>query len=101
MSVKIKDVEKGSICYKKISGGETLISVNSHEINDVLDYRFFLPDTKLTLDICGDIAGRCICCVPPCSIGYADKCGIEFLQFGKGTVHGFYGACLFRWEHLK
>ena len=51
MSVKIKDVEKGSICYKKISGGETLISVNSHEINDVLDYRFYSSECKLKLEI--------------------------------------------------
>ena len=51
MSVKITDVEYGSICYKKISGGETLISVNSHEINDVLDYRFYSSECKLKLEI--------------------------------------------------
>lgn len=51
MSVKITDVEPGSICYKKISGGETLISVNSHEINDVLDYRFYCSECKLKLEI--------------------------------------------------
>lgn len=51
MSVKIKDVEKGSICYKKISAGDTLVAVNSHEINDVLDYRFYTSACKLKLEI--------------------------------------------------
>ncbi len=51
MSVKIKDVEKDSICSKKISAGDTLIAVNSHEINDVLDYRFYTSACKLKLEI--------------------------------------------------
>ena len=51
MSVKIKDVESGSICSKKISAGDTLIAVNSHEINDVLDYRFYTSACKLKLEI--------------------------------------------------
>ena len=51
MSVKIKDVEKDSVCYKKISAGDTLVAVNSHEINDVLDYRFYTSACKLKLEI--------------------------------------------------
>lgn len=51
MSVKIKDVEHGSICSKKISAGDTLVAVNSHEINDVLDYRFYTSACKLRLEI--------------------------------------------------
>ncbi len=51
MSVKIKDVEAGSICAKKISAGDTLVAVNSHEINDVLDYRFYTSACKLRLEI--------------------------------------------------
>ncbi|MBQ6930897.1 MAG: DUF512 domain-containing protein [Clostridia bacterium] len=51
MSVKIKDVEKNSICSKKISAGDTLVAVNSHEINDVLDYRFYTSACKLKLEI--------------------------------------------------
>ncbi len=42
MSVKIFAVSKNSICGKKgIKPGDVLVSVNSHEINDVLDYRFY------------------------------------------------------------
>ena len=51
MSVKIFSVEPGSPADKKnISAGDTLISVNSHEINDVLDYRFYINDTRLVLE---------------------------------------------------
>ena len=42
MSVKIDAVAKGSAGYKKgIRPGDTLVSLNGHEIFDVLDYRFF------------------------------------------------------------
>lgn len=34
-----------------IKKGDKLISINSHEINDVLDYRFFLADEKITLKV--------------------------------------------------
>lgn len=34
-----------------IFGGDTLISINGHEINDVLDYRFYLTDCEITLDL--------------------------------------------------
>lgn len=34
-----------------IKKGDMLVSINSHEINDVLDYRFFLADEKITLKV--------------------------------------------------
>lgn len=52
MSVTIFDVEKGSVAFKKrIKAGEKLISVNGNEIFDVLDYRFYQINTRLTLEI--------------------------------------------------
>ncbi len=51
MSVKISGVEHDSILNKKISAGDTLVAVNSHEINDVLDYRFYTSACKLKLEI--------------------------------------------------
>lgn len=48
MSVKIKSVDIGSYSQKKgIEAGDTLVSINGNEINDVLDYRFYLTDKKL------------------------------------------------------
>ena len=50
--VTIKGVEKGSPAAKhKIQPGDILISINGHDINDVLDYRFRLTEKKITLKI--------------------------------------------------
>ncbi len=52
MAVKISEIVKGSIAEKKkIGAGDTLISINGNEINDVLDYRFYINDTKLLLSL--------------------------------------------------
>ncbi len=51
LSVKISGVEPNSICAKKITAGDNLLAVNSHEINDVLDYRFYTSACKLKLEI--------------------------------------------------
>lgn len=52
MAVLISGVQKGSIAErKKIGGGDRLISVNGNVINDVLDYRFYINETKLILSL--------------------------------------------------
>lgn len=51
MSVVIKEVEKRSAAHKaKLQAGDVLLSINGNEIMDVLDYRFWQNDTKLTLE---------------------------------------------------
>ncbi len=53
--VKIKSVLDGSIAAKHgILGGDQLLEINGHEINDVLDYRFYLTDTEVVLMLCRD-----------------------------------------------
>ena len=48
--VKITDVLPRSRAEKAgIIGGDTLISINGREIRDVLDYRFYLAEKKITL----------------------------------------------------
>lgn len=50
MAVKISEIVKGSIAEKKkICAGDMLLSINGNEINDVLDYRFYLNEKKLVL----------------------------------------------------
>ncbi len=50
MSVKIYDVEKKSPAAKaRIKKGSTLVSINSNEIMDVLDYRFYQKEEELNL----------------------------------------------------
>lgn len=51
MSVKIKSVDISSVLYKKgIRDGFYLLKINSHEISDVLDYRFYIREERLVID---------------------------------------------------
>ena len=48
--VKITDVESGSLASRNgIIAGDMLISINDNEINDVLDYRFYLTEKTVKL----------------------------------------------------
>lgn len=50
VAVKISGIAKGSFAEKKkITPGDKLISMNGNSVNDVLDYRFYLNETKLVL----------------------------------------------------
>lgn len=50
--VEIKSVVPGSYADKKgIRAGEKLISVNSHPIRDILDYRFYVCEKTVTLTL--------------------------------------------------
>ncbi len=51
MSVVIESVETGSIAAKKgICAGDVLVSIDKNEIMDVLDYRFYQNNEKLTVE---------------------------------------------------
>ncbi len=92
MSVKIKDVEKGSVCYKKISGGDTLIAVNSHEINDVLDYRFYTSSCKLKLEIENEKGKRRTVKIKK---GEYDDLGLCFETYLMDKHHSCKNKCIF------
>ncbi len=48
--VRIKGVEAGSRAFRAgIRSGDRLISINGHEIGDILDYRFFETERELRL----------------------------------------------------
>ena len=50
MAVLISGVVPHSPAAKKrITPGDTLLSINGHPIEDVLDYRFYLEEERLTL----------------------------------------------------
>ena len=52
MAVVIKNVEpKSPAARARIKAGDTLLSINGRDINDVLDYRFFIPDQKLKVKL--------------------------------------------------
>ena len=48
--VTIRDVVPGSpAALKHVKAGDVLLSINGHEIRDVLDYRFYMTDSRLEL----------------------------------------------------
>lgn len=50
MGVKIRDVERHSPAAKAgVQAGETLLQIDSNEIEDVLDYRFYMTNERLVL----------------------------------------------------
>ena len=50
VSVTIKSVEERSLCARKgVKAGWELVSVNGEEINDVLDYQFYIKSEHLIL----------------------------------------------------
>ncbi len=52
MAVQIAAVTAASPAEKAgIQPGDTLLAINKRDVQDVLDYRFFIPDTRLTLTI--------------------------------------------------
>ena len=55
--VTITGIVKGSLAERAaIRAGDRLVSINGNEINDVLDYRFYLAETKVTLSLLRDEA---------------------------------------------
>ena len=52
VAVTITQVQaKSPAARKKIAAGDVLLRMNGHEIEDVLDYRFYLFEPKLTLEL--------------------------------------------------
>ena len=52
MAVTIAAVTAASPAARaKLHAGDTLLEINGREITDVLDYRFYMPDTKLCLTV--------------------------------------------------
>ena len=52
MAVTIAQVDKHSPASRRgIRAGDRLLRINGHEIEDVLDYRFYLMEERLTLEL--------------------------------------------------
>lgn len=52
MAVKVKSVDRHSLAERHgISPESTLLKINSNDINDVLDYQFYVKEDKLIIDI--------------------------------------------------
>ena len=92
MAVRISGVEKGSICAKKIHGGDKLISVNGFDIRDVLDYRFYTSDEKLRLLIETESGKRRTVKIKK---GEYDDLGLVFDTYLMDKHHACKNKCIF------
>lgn len=93
MAVKIYDVTIGSHADKAgIKKGETLLSINSNEIVDVLDYRFYQVNRKLTLEVEDENKNvRTI----EMTKGEYEEIGLEFETYLMDKQHSCRNKCIF------
>ena len=93
MAVKIFDVTTGSHADKEgIKKGETLLSINSNEIVDVLDYRFYQVNRKLTLEVADEDKNvRTI----EMTKGEYEEIGLEFETYLMDKQHSCRNKCIF------
>lgn len=93
MAVKIFDVTTGSHADKAgIKKGETLLSINSNEIIDVLDYRFYQVNRKLTLEVADEDKNvRTI----EMTKGEYEEIGLEFETYLMDKQHSCRNKCIF------
>ncbi len=90
--VLITGVEKGSVAAKAgILGGDYLIKINGQDINDVLDYRFYITENKIKLTI---HRGEKLFDVSIKKPQYEDI-GLKFESFLMDKQHSCRNKCIF------
>lgn len=89
MPVKIKNVKKLSACgLHGINSGDLLVSVDGNEIEDVLDYDFYMTDGKVSLEfLCGEKTKTVKTT--------KEKCGLEFETYLMDKQQGCKNKCIF------
>lgn len=93
MAVKIFDVTTGSHADKAgIKKGETLLSINSNEIVDVLDYRFYQVNRKLTLEV--EDENKDVRTIEMTK-GEYEEIGLEFETYLMDKQHSCRNKCIF------
>ncbi|MGN0490129.1 DUF512 domain-containing protein [Ruminococcus sp.] len=92
MAVKIYNVTKGSHAEKAgIRSGELLLKINSNEIVDVLDYRFYQVNRTLSLEISDGEKARTV----EITKGEYDEIGLEFETYLIDEQHSCRNKCIF------
>ena len=93
MSVVVKNVVKNSPIYKTgIKSGDTLISLNGNEIMDVLDYRFYQNDAKMTICFL-NAKGKTI--IKKIKKAENDELGLEFDTYLMDKQRSCKNKCIF------
>ena len=90
--VLITGVEKSSIAERAgIRGGDYLLKINGQDINDVLDYRFYITENKITLTLHREADIFDIDIKKP----QYDDIGLEFESFLMDKQHRCRNKCIF------
>ena len=90
--VKIQSVVEGSISSRAgIRGGDLLLTINGNPIRDVLDYRFYLTDTSVRLELERDGASFGVIL----NKGEYDDIGLEFETPLMDRKHTCRNGCVF------
>ena len=94
MSVHIKSLTSDSPCAAKgIGAGYSLLSINGHEINDVLDYRFYGTDSRLHA-VFASPDGHIVSATFKTG-GKVDELGLEFETYLMDTQKVCRNHCIF------
>lgn len=93
MSFVISSVEKNSPAEKAgILPGESIVSINGNDIKDVLDYRFYMIDKSLKIEIIGlDGEHRMVSVKKP----EYDELGLDFETYLMDKEHCCKNKCIF------
>ena len=93
MAVIIKQVHRGSPAdHAGILPGDTLLSIDGHEIDDVLDYRFYMMNRVLHLRLSRPGMGECAKTVRK---GEYEELGLEFETYLMDQQRTCYNKCIF------
>ena len=92
MAVVITGVTGGSpAARKKIKPGDRLVSINGHAVEDVLDYRFYLMDSRLELMLETEKGARRV----RLRKAYEEDIGLEFESYLMDKQHACRNKCIF------
>ena len=99
MSVIVKSVEKKSPAYKAgMRDGNTLLSISGNSIMDVLDYRFYQNNEKLTLEYI-NAKGKTV--AKKVKKKEYDELGLEFETYLMDKKHSCRNKCIFPRRNRK
>jgi len=92
MAIEIISVDKASPAEKAgILAGDKLVSINKNKIADVLDYRFYMTEKKLSVDIIREGKELCIFLTK----GEYDDLGLQFETYLMDKQHSCKNKCIF------
>ena len=93
MAVRIAAVTVDSPAHRaRIKAGDTLLTINGRDIEDVLDYRFYMPDAKLRLTLLTASGRRRVLTVKKAAY---EELGLEFDTYLMDKQRSCRNNCVF------